>query len=55
VGDGPHGVRFGPDGQKAYVTVTTQDKVVVIDAKQHEVAEGISNPGFPFWLAIQKK
>ncbi len=54
VGQGPHGVRTSSDGRWAYVAVSGEDKIVVIDLSDLEIEDSImlGEGSFPFWIAV---
>ncbi len=54
VGQGPHGVRPGPDGQWLYVGATRSAELDIINLRTLRVAKQIPLPqgSFPFWIAV---
>lgn len=53
VGSGPHGIRASKDSRWIYVTLTHENKVVVVDALTLKVVKKIPVGEFPFWIAVQ--
>jgi YVTN family beta-propeller protein len=53
VGAGPHGVTFSPDGEEAYVAVSRENKVVIIDTFTKEIHGEIEVSGSPYWIAAE--
>ena len=51
LGGGAAGILIGPDGSRAYVAVSTSDKVAIIDLKTLEVTGQISAGKQPDGLA----
>ncbi len=52
VGNGPHGIRASRDSHWLYVTVTGDNRVVVIDTDSMRVVARIPVGEFPFWIAV---
>lgn len=52
VGSGPHEIRASKDSRWIYVTLTHENKVVVVDALTLKVVKKIPVGEFPFWIAV---
>jgi YVTN family beta-propeller protein len=55
LGGGAAGILMAPDGSRAYVAVSGQDKVAVLDLKSLEISGSISTGKQPDGLAWAKR